>query len=168
MNLRFGGSDGTAWTTSSYGEIELRQSTDKGYVVGNVHADFVEPEMPTGVIGDEMQLTLGLSREGLPFFDDRYNQLRDYIEETTDQIITETAEDGTPWYSEPDKGLSNLVRCKPGKDAPYLRGYWGVITDGGDATNQPFAGASYNLTIFLLARLEEYDRPADVREKFER
>lgn len=100
----------------------------------------------------------------------RYERLRKYLD-YAGVVRTGTTFDGVPYYREsvPDvAGVdSHVLKIEPVADIPALDGLWGVVIDGNDPTQDPPGMYELDLTVFVLAGADEFDRRSAVAAAFE-
>lgn len=90
----------------------------------------------------------------------RYETLRSY-QDYVSAVYPYQGYDGTAYYHEATSdGRSLLMSFDPATGVDYP-GFWGVLTDVTDASNAPGSARRLELTVLVLAELDEYaDRNA--------
>lgn len=170
--LALGGDGGTAYggAGSHWGAASEALTPDRTYLLGRSRADAVDAVVPDVTVGETTTLTLIFDpHRDVPNARGRYQQVRDRLRYANDDaVVTDTTMDGTPWFRESHGHETLLVKAAPGRDLGTYPGFWGVIVGGGDQTVDPRIVARVEVEVFVLAPLETYDTPADVRAVHER
>lgn len=94
----------------------------------------------------------------------RYETLRSY-QDYVSAVYPYQGYDGTAYYHESTSdGRSLLMSFDPASGVDYP-GFWGVLTDLRDASNAPGSARRLELTVLVLAELDDYpDRGAVVAD----
>lgn len=153
---------------SQYGTVQEPTDQDLSIRIGRVFFDTHVPPQPTVTVGETTAFTGTIERDGVGYFEARYNAARDYIARANESVETGTMKDGSGWFSEFHDDQTLLVRVTTGRDHRYVRDYWGVIVDGTDETNQVFGKTTITLTLLILAQEQEYDSRRDTYDEFGR
>lgn len=159
---------GGAYTNGSYGKVIDPPARDLSFRIGRVYFDRLEPPMPTITIGEATTFRVGVERDRIAYFDERYAAVRDYVERANESVQSGTMRDGSPWFHESHGEQTLVVRIEAGDTHQYVRDYWGVIIGGSDETAQVFDHATMTVEVLALAGLDEYDNRIDVYEEFGR
>lgn len=94
-------------------------------------------------------------------FREAYNELLQYLDYHGDELVARgTSDRGQPWFRErlPENAPvdSLIVPIEAGEDVVDQRNFWGIIVSGDDLSEPPSTIRRVQITVFLLARLEEH------------
>lgn len=143
--------------------IESISWTIRTYDAGPIIAEgTLGEERPTLRRGAEATLTFWFSDAGAATSSprERYQTLREYQSYTDAVYSIPLYVGGAKYHESPGDGRSLLMSFEPGDRVDYP-GFWGVVTEIVDASDTPGRPNRLEVTVLVLAELDDYpDRDA--------
>lgn len=140
--------------------------SDPYWTIGGTIADALVGQTPTVTRGTEITLSVIFEpAERATFYTDRYHALLDYLDYANEAPVeTGVTQTGRTWYKENTTDApvtSFVVGVDPSPDIIDATGFWGIVTGGQDRSVPIAELRRLDLTLFVLAELDEFaDRAA--------
>lgn len=141
-------------------------SRDPYWTIGGTIVDALVGQTPTVTRGTEVTLSLIFEpAERATPYTDRYHTLLEYLDFANEAPVeTGVTQTGRTWYKEETTDApvpSFVVGVEPSADVIDVTGFWGIVTGGQDRSVPIAELRRLDVTLFVLAELDEFaDRAA--------